>query len=89
MKLFLLRPKPIQPDIVPNPWSPWFDKAFGHVIRAPSEEAAREYAHNLDGDENTECSTIPAPWKDPEYSTCVELTPAGEPGVIITDFYSA
>ena len=37
MRLWILRPI----DEAAGQWSPWFDKAFGFVMRAETEEAAR------------------------------------------------
>ena len=49
MKLFHLYPKEnIEGE---NPWSPWYDKAFGFVVRAETEEEARKLANEEGGDE--------------------------------------
>lgn len=95
MKIWLLQAKDQDlPDGV-NPWVPWYDKAFGHVVRAETEEEAREIAHNNAGDENRgeflgeKISKTESPWKDSKYSTCIELVHEGESGLIITDFHSA
>lgn len=85
MKLWLLRPVEDLSE-GDNPWKPWYDKAFGFVIRAETEEEAREMAHNKGGEEIVDTAT---PWKDPRYSTCVELLPAGPAGVVIEDFHAA
>ncbi len=45
MKLYLLRPLKV--------WQPWYDKCFGMVIRANSEEEARKEASNHSGDEDS------------------------------------
>jgi hypothetical protein len=39
MKLWLLRPKEGR-----SHWEPWYDKAFGFVVRANSETEARKLA---------------------------------------------
>lgn len=78
-----------------NPWEPWYDKSFGFVICADSEEEARQLAHANAGDENrgeflsSKTADTKQPWIDPKYSTCVELTPAHEKGVVIQDFHFA
>lgn len=72
-----------------NPWKPWFDKNFGFVVRAETEIDARKMADNAACDENSEIDSIRSPWLSPDYSTCVELTAEGEPGIIITDFAGA
>lgn len=79
MKLWILRP------IDPNggPWFPWYDKAFGFVVRAESEKEARELVAFDAGDESWEA------WVDSKYSSCVELTPIGEREIIIKDFAAA
>ena len=89
MKLWILRP--IRGLLI-DPWEPWYDKAFGFVVQADTEMAARQFAQEEGGTERikwgkqyTECITAPA-WTDPELSTCVELTAVGEPGVVMRDF---
>ena len=52
-KLWILRPvKEIKDREKDNPWNPWFDRAFGFVVRAKTETEARELAHSQAGDEN-------------------------------------
>lgn len=72
-----------------NPWKPWYDKSFAMIVRAETEEQARDIANEEAGDENNELDSVPAPWKDPSYSTCVELTAEGEAGLIIQEFMQA
>ncbi len=74
MKLWILTPvKGL--DKKDNPWEPWYDKAFGFVVRAETEEEAREFAHSNAGDENrgeslsTKTTNTDQPWKDAKYST--------------------
>ena len=91
MKLWLLRPVEYLPD---NPWKPRYDKAFGFVIRSNTEDEARYIANENGGDENGPVSfstyrTGGNPWLDPKLSTCIELLPDGEPGLVIRDFASA
>jgi hypothetical protein len=83
MKLWILRPVENLPDHA-SPWKPWYDKAFGFVVRAETEEAARAFANREGGDE-----TWANPWLDSTVSTCIELTPDGEEGVVIIDFARA
>ena len=87
MRLWLLKPVDGLSDDE-SPWEPWFDKAFGFVVRADSEESARKYANGVAGEENHECKGI-TPWLDNGYSTCQELTDEGKEGVILQDFHSA
>jgi hypothetical protein len=92
MKLYLLQPIHIPGD---DPWEPWYDKAFGFVIRANSYETARSIANENAGDENrgeflsTKISETKNPWLDERYSSCIELSPSGPEEMIIRDFASA
>ena len=79
MKLFLLRPI----NDAAGPWDPWYDKAFGFIVRALNEEDARILAGEECGDEGT------MSWLSDSLSTCTEITDAGESCVIIRDFASA
>jgi hypothetical protein len=94
MKLWLLRPVKTL-DKGDNPWEPWYDKAFGFVVRAKDEQEARQFAHEDAGRENrgtflgVKTANTASPWLDPAYSTCVVLTARGEKGVIIQDFARA
>lgn len=94
MKLWILRPVEGL-NRGDNPWEPWYDKAFGFVIRAASEQDARKFAHEGAGSENRgefldrKIADTKSPWLDPKYSTCEELASSGEEGVIIQDFASA
>lgn len=92
MKIFELKPIHKPND---DPWEPWYDKAFGFIIRAETEEEARKYAHEEAGDENRgefmneEIAKTSEPWLDANYSTCVELSNNGKSGVILKDFCRA
>ena len=91
MKLWLLRPVEGLPD---DPWEPWYDKAFGFVVRAETEQRAREIANENGGDEIGEPHYIKLrhgidPWLDSTLSTCVELKSDGVEEMIIKDFASA
>lgn len=92
MKLWLLSPRvDIEGE---DPWKPWYDKAFGFVIRAESEERARQIANDNGGDETGAISqsvyrTGGDPWLDKKYSICEELTSDGSEEMIIRDFASA
>lgn len=83
MKLWILRP--IRNGEV-DPWNPWYDKAFGFVVRAETEERARAIANKSGGDEIRD---IPGAWLDSQYSSCTELTADGEEEEIMQDFHSA
>jgi len=89
VKLWILQPIEDHPS---GNWSPWFDKAFGFVVRADSESEARNFADMESGDENGRNWSrrdVMNPWLDPETSTCVELTASGDAGVVMKDFHAA
>ena len=85
MKLWLLRPVD-NLKVGDDPWDPWYDKAFGFVVRAKTEIEAREIADIEGRAENRE---FDSPWLDAMYSSCLELLSKGEAGLIIRDFASA
>lgn len=90
MKLWRLQPQDERPE-GNDPWTPWYDKCFGFVIRAPDEDVARRIAATRRpwteggsfGEEGPEA------WLDPTLSECQELTPDGEPEVLLYQFSSA
>lgn len=87
-KLWILGPR----DDLPagdNPWEPWFDKCFGMIVEARTENDARRIAHaNCTCKDNTTLRDLGA-YLDPAYTTCCELTPIGEERLIMTDFEMA
>jgi len=94
MKLWILRPKETMPEGQGSPWEPWDDKAFGFVVRAETESDARKLANADGGDEcgpvrNKYYRTGGDPWLNPEFSTCEELHPEGEAGVVMQHFRAA
>ncbi len=94
MNLWILRPVENRDD-GDDPWDPWYDKAFGFVVRATTEKKARHLANEEAGDENRgefggkKIANTSTPWLDPKYSTCEPLIDEGDPGVVIQDFASA
>ena len=94
MKLWILRPVEGL-DKKDNPWEPWYDKSFGFVVRAETEDEACALAHAEAGDENlgeflsTKTADTNQPWKDAKYSTCTELLAEGEAGVVMSNFAAA
>ena len=94
MKLWILRSVENLPK-GDDPWEPWYDKAFGFVVRAETEEEARKFAHEEAGDENRgtflggKTADTNSPWLEAKYSTCVELPTEGEAGVVLQDFHAA
>lgn len=107
MNLYLLRPVNYVPNRVHhiegcNPWDPWYDKAFGFVVRAEDETQARQLADANSGGEGTECEApeYRHPWLKPDLSICEVLaeltcseclaeTPSGPAEVLLTDFKMA
>tara|TARA_Y100000310_G_C20664799_1_gene806841 strand:- start:131 stop:409 length:279 start_codon:yes stop_codon:yes gene_type:complete len=92
MQLWLLTPNPDN-DCA---WEPWYDKAFGFVVRAETEWLARELAASRQGDEghgdwddNGEYVAVASPWQDNSQSLCVPLPEVGDAKVILRDFKSA
>ncbi len=77
MNLYILRPI--------KDWEPWYDRAFGFVVRAASARNAREAAAAQwqHGDEGAEV------WRDPKLTSCQILRSEGEEGVVLRDFRSA
>jgi hypothetical protein len=64
-------------------WEPWYDKSFGFVVVADTEEEARALASDYAGDEGS------AVWLDDTETSCEVLDDDGEPRVVIRDFASA
>ena len=93
MKLYILRP--INENY--SPWRPWYDKVFGFVVRAKSEEAARKIADEHAGAENTRWvdssnkTTLESihPWLSSKDSSCYVLANEGPEGLIIRDLARA
>lgn len=72
MKLWILEP-------IYSEYHHEYDCALGFIIRAESEKEAKQYAQNQHGDESINTKY----WIDYNLSSCKELTPDGNPGVII------
>ena len=88
-RLWILRPAG---DLeAKNLWTPWYDKAFGFVVRAADEKEARVLASKEAGDEYDRYSGEDEvnPWLEEKYSTCQELLLDGSAEVVIRDFASA
>lgn len=86
MKLWILRPVEGL-DKKDNPWEPWYDKAFGFVVRAETEDEAGD--ENLGKFLSAKTANTNQPWKEAKYSTCTELLAEGEAGVVMQDFAAA
>ena len=81
MKLWILTP-----NVSGGPWKPWYDKAFGFVVRAETDEDARSMAQADGGDETR--NGVPA-WTDSKLSSCEEISAYGSREVVMRDFRSA
>ena len=93
-RLWLLRPRSDVLARRAHPWTPPYDKTFGAVVRAETEEEARSFAHDVSGYEGLgvyrvhkllEDEVAVNVWLRPEYTDCAPLAQDGEPGVIIVD----
>jgi hypothetical protein len=82
MKIFLLNAKAKS-----RVWTPWYDKAFGFVVRADDEKQARELASKEAGDEGAKA------WLNPQQSLCEIVGDAvgngEEAQVLLRDFAAA
>jgi hypothetical protein len=88
MKIWLLKNREDLPEKeADNPWYPWYDKIFGQVVRAETEQQARQIATEQAADEAK--GEFKDAWLNSQYSTCVELSADGEPGVILRDHAKA
>jgi hypothetical protein len=85
MKIWLLKPI----DSESGPWDPWYDKPFGFVIRAATEERARQVADREAHDLDLRYRSTLGAWLDANLVSCVELTGDGSEEVLLTDFRSA
>ncbi len=85
MKLWLLKARKDLPS-GDSPWEPWYDKHFGFVVRAETEEQARQIAHESAGYENYGQLQ---PWLNSKYSECAELLQDGAAGMVLEDFHAA
>lgn len=85
MKLWELRPIDFPNDYSgpKDPWNPWYDKAFGMIVRAETEAQAREIASENCWDEGAKA------WLNTTFSTCSELLQDGPVEVIMLDGHSA
>ena len=87
MKLWLAKCRENLP-IDDDPWDKSPFCAFAFVIRAATEQDARTIAHTNGGNENHAGEGVTkSPWLEDKYATCVELTPDGLEGVVVSDIY--
>ena len=95
MQLWILRPVETRPQ-GDDPWEPWYDCAFGFVVRAETETSARALVEEQAGDEKhngfdleKRKYNLTRAWLDGKYSTCVPLIAEGSEEVIMQDFHAA
>jgi hypothetical protein len=72
--LWMLRPR----NPKSGPWEPWYDRCFGMVIEAATEDRARQLA-------NGSCGLEGKIWADKLAASCDELRPGGKEGVVLQD----
>lgn len=93
LKLWLLQPEArfketMGEDTDENHWNPW---SFIHgstmkvLVRAYTEEDAREYAQREAGLEQDRAPEGIQVWLSPQYTSCVEVTKYGRIGVVMCD----
>lgn len=83
MKLWLLKPLvdgAFALELVRFP----YDLYEGFVIRAETEDEARALAHQQTLGNEGEISGV---WLDRTQTDCIELTPHGDPCVILSDYH--
>ena len=83
MKLWILKPREVVYGTELDLWKPWYDKAFGYIVRAESEEEARKLGTLGSGIEAAEA------WLDAKYPTCEELLPEGKSEIVLSDINHA
>lgn len=88
MKLWLLKPRIDRPDN-PDPWSQWWCRAWGFVVRANTEKEARTIAQagaEESGGLDVSCEGALKPWIKKKYVDCVEVSTEGKSQVILQHF---
>jgi hypothetical protein len=87
-KLWIIGPREDLPA-GDNPWEPWFDKCFGMIVEASTEQAARRIAHdNCVCKDETELHDRGV-YMDPKYTDCRELCPVGTERLVMAEFEMA
>lgn len=94
MKLWLLTPRGDVLRRTVNPWRPWYDKVFGAVVRAESEQRARELVQEAAGHEGLgiyralgieEEEVALTVWLDDYFTRCRELLARGKEEIVVLD----
>lgn len=81
MKLWILEAREGLPN-GDNPFNSSCEIMDGIVVRAESEEQARQIAQIYDSNWRSDCS----PWINQKYTSCKELTSEGGEGCIIASY---
>jgi hypothetical protein len=66
-------------------WNPWYDCMFEIIVRAESEDRARQLANAQQGNPRTERDG----WLDPAITSCERIWSDGDEEVICRDIHSA
>ena len=78
MKLYVLRPLS---NLKPDPWHDWYDLYHGFVVRAETEQRARELCAEQD-----KLNSTSKYWLDARYVECYELSYDGAERIILSDY---
>lgn len=74
-------------------WSTWYDKNFGFVVRASSEEEARALAQaearRYDTEGHSHGIEPDDAWLKPSLTSCTRLLEEGSVGIILRDYRGA
>lgn len=103
MTLWLLRPKgwptdetitdafeagAVAEEIGAEPWTSWYDKAYGFIVRAPDEATARRLAQaNAGAERAAGDDEALGVWLDPAHTSCVPLRADGNAAVLMREFW--
>jgi hypothetical protein len=63
-----------------------YDCYNAFIVRAKTENSARNYAASRKGYESRAMPKGSSFWKDPALSTCTELTNEGDAGIVIASY---
>jgi hypothetical protein len=93
LKLWLLQPETrfketMGENTAENLWNPWGviqGSTMKVLVRAYTEEDAREYAQQEAGSEQDRTPGGIEVWLSPQYTSCIEVTKYGRIGVVMYD----
>jgi hypothetical protein len=96
MRLWLLTPRADVLARSAHPWRPRTRRRTRLSSAPPHADQARHFAHDVSGNEGrgvyrliglAEDEVAVSVWLRPEYTDCMPLTYAGEPGVVLRDHW--